>query len=259
MAPLTYILRIFRGTPGHQYWEEFELKIEPMANVVSGLLEIQRHPVTREGKRTTPISYESGCLEEVCGSCSVLVNGRPRQACTALIANYLEQTHSRTITVAPLTKFPLIRDLVVDRSVMFDNLIKVHGWIDAGTTHDKGPGPTIDPAVQEERYALSTCMTCGCCSESCPQVNSHSAFMGPAPISQVRYLDDHPTGKLQEGKRLGALLQEGGIADCGNAQNCVQVCPKHIPLTESIALMGRSATRQSMRDLFSLPDAKGSQ
>lgn len=252
----TFVLRIFRGVPGAQYWEEFELALEPMANVISGLLDIQRNPVNRKGETTTPISYESGCLEEVCGSCTMLVNGRPRQGCTALIARYIEETGSNVITVAPMTSFPLVRDLVVDRSSMFNSLIKIQGWVDAGTTHDRGPGPAIDPAIQEERYVLSTCMTCGCCSEGCPQVNSHSSFMGPAPISQVRYFDDHPIGKLQEGKRLRALLEEGGVADCSNAQNCVQVCPKKIPLTESIALMGRAANRQAARDFFSLPDAR---
>jgi succinate dehydrogenase / fumarate reductase iron-sulfur subunit len=255
----TYVLRIFRGTPGNQYWEEFELPLEPMASVVSGLLDIQRHPVNREGKATSPVSYESGCLEEVCGSCSFLINGRPRQGCTALIARYIEQTGSNVLTVAPLTSFPLIRDLVVNRTSMFDSLIKIEGWVDAGTAHDQGFGPPVDPSIQEQRYILSTCMSCGCCSEGCPQVNSHSPFIGPAPISQVRYFNDHPIGKLQEGKRLRDLLEEGGIADCSNAQNCVQVCPKKIPLTESIALMGRAANRQAARDFFSLPDARQNQ
>jgi succinate dehydrogenase / fumarate reductase, iron-sulfur subunit len=254
----TFILRIYRGHPGKQFWEEFELSLEPMATVVSGLLEIQRNPVTREGRQTTPVSYESGCLEEVCGSCSFLINGRPRQGCTALVSRYIQETGSNQIIVAPLTSFPLIRDLVVDRSAMFKSLMDVHGWVDAGTAHDRGPGPEINPAVQEERYVLATCMTCGCCSEGCPQVNSHSPFMGPAPISQVRYLNDHPTGKLQAPQRLRSLLEEGGIADCSNAQNCVQVCPKKIPLTESLTLMGRAANRQAFKDVFSLPDASQS-
>ena len=80
----TYILRIFRGHPGHQYWEEFELDWLPSANVISSLMDIQRRPVNRQGEKVTPIVWESGCLEEVCGSCSMLINGYPRQACTAI-------------------------------------------------------------------------------------------------------------------------------------------------------------------------------
>ena len=75
-----YILRILRGTAQSQYWEEFELALEPQANVISSLMEIQKNPINREGKRTAPVAWEQGCLEEVCGSCSMLVNGKPRQA-----------------------------------------------------------------------------------------------------------------------------------------------------------------------------------
>jgi len=80
-----FVLKIYRGIPGNQYWEEFELKVYPGINVISALMDIQKHPVNREGKKTTPVAWEQGCLEEVCGSCSMLVNGKPRQSCTALI------------------------------------------------------------------------------------------------------------------------------------------------------------------------------
>jgi len=250
----TYILKIFRGHPGEQYWEEFELELVPMANVISSLMEIQKNPINRAGKKVEPVVWESGCLEEVCGSCSMLVNGYPRQACTALIKNIIKQTGSSTITLAPFTKFPLIRDLIVDRSVMFENLKKVHAWIDVDGTHDRGPGPKISPEKQEIMYSLSTCMTCGCCSESCPQINTHSKFVGPAIFSQVRLFNANPVGQTQKAGRLRPLMEEGGIGDCGNAQNCVKVCPKGVPLTDSIAEMGRSVFKQAIEDLFSFPD-----
>jgi succinate dehydrogenase / fumarate reductase iron-sulfur subunit len=162
---------------------------------------------------------------------------------------------ARTVTLAPMTKFPLIRDLVVNRKAMFDNLKKVSAWVETDGAYERGFGPKVDPKVQEVRYVLSTCMTCGCCSEACPQVNEHSKFMGPAPISQVRLFNADPTGKQQADQRLRVLMQEGGVSDCGNAQNCAKVCPKKIPLTESIAVMGREVTKQALRDLFSTPDA----
>src|SRR5215203_6089647 len=110
----TYVLRIFRGHPGHQYWEEFELEMTPFANVISSLMEIQRSPINRKGEKVTPVVWESGCLEEVCGSCSMLINGYPRQACTALIENIIQTTGDTTIRLAPFTKFPLVRDLIID-------------------------------------------------------------------------------------------------------------------------------------------------
>ena len=71
--------------PGRQYWKEFELDLEPMANVISALMEIQKNPINKKREKVEPVVWEQGCLEEVCGSCSMLINGRPRQACTALI------------------------------------------------------------------------------------------------------------------------------------------------------------------------------
>ncbi len=250
----TYTLKIFRGVPGNQYYEEFELPRQSNANVISALMDIQKNPINKQGCKTTPVVWEQGCLEEVCGSCSMLVNGIPRQSCTALIEPYIKKTKSTTITLAPFTKFPLIRDLYVDRTRMFDSLKKVKAWIEVDGTYDIGMAPKMSPAVQEALYVLSTCMTCGCCSESCPQTNNKSKFIGPAAISQARLFNSNPTGKFTKSKRLRPLLEDGGIADCGNAQNCVKVCPKGIPLTESISLIGREATKQALKDVFSLPD-----
>lgn len=250
----TYILKVYRGEPGHQYWEEFELKLVPYANVISSLMAIQADPVNVAGERVAPVVWESGCLEEVCGSCSMLINGFPRQACTALIERLIEESGSRTIRLAPFTKFPLVRDLMVDRSRMFENLKKVHAWIDVDKTYDVGPGPKISPEKQQVMYSLATCMTCGCCSEACPQVNNHSKYIGPAAVSQVRLFNANPVGYTQRAARLRPMLEEGGIADCGNNQNCVRVCPKNIPLTDSIAAISRDALLQATRDLFSFPE-----
>ena len=251
---MKYTLKIYRGTPSKQYWEEFELELRPGENVISALMEIQKNPLNKQGKKVTPVVWEQGCLEEVCGSCSMLINGFPRQACTALIENYLRATKKSVITLAPFSKFPLVRDLIVDRTAMFENLKQVHGWIDTEGSHEAGFGPQISQAKQEVMYALSTCMTCGCCLEGCPQVNKRSKFIGPAAISQARLFNAHPTGKLQRHDRLRPMMGEGGISECGNAQNCVEVCPKNIPLTDSIAVIGRDVTLQAFRDLFSFQD-----
>ncbi len=250
----SFILRIYRGNPGHQYWEEFELPIIPRSNVISALMEIQKRPINRQGCKVEPVVWEGGCLEEVCGSCSMLVNGKPRQACTALIEPILRETRSDTITLAPFTKFPLVRDLFIDRSSMFENLKKVSAWIDVDSSYNKGPGPKISQQKQEIMYSLSTCMTCGCCVEACPQMNNKSKFVGPQIISQVRLFNDNPIGVLQKAKRLDPMLEEGGISDCGNAQNCQKVCPKDIPLLDSIAAISRDATLHALNKLFSLPD-----
>ena len=209
------------------YWEEFEIPYRSGHNVISALMAIRETPVTTDGRTVEPVLWEANCMEEVCGACSMLVNGKARQACSALVDD-LEQP----ITLEPMTKFPTVRDLMVDRSVMFDNLRKVRAWIDLDGSWDIHTGaPRISPQEWELNYAFSRCMTCGCCMEACPQFGPGFEFVGPAPLGQVRLMNAHPTGRYFREERLHTIMGNGGISDCGNAQNCVEVCPKEIPLT----------------------------
>lgn len=226
-------------------WEEFDVPRQPMMNVISLLLEIQKRPVTASGRPTTPVVWESHCLEEVCGACTMVMNGRVGQACSALVHKL-----SEPISLEPMTKFPVVRDLMVDRKRMFEDLKKIKGWVPIQGTYDLGPGPRMSPVEQEAAYALSRCMTCGCCLEVCPQITPRSEFIGPAAISQARLFNVHPTGKSNAAERLEALMEPGGISDCGNAQNCVRICPKEIPLTTSIGEMGRQVSIHALKSLL---------
>jgi len=226
-------------------WEEFSLPYRSDMNVISCLMEIQRNPVTKQGGRTTPVVWDCSCLEEVCGACTMLVNGTARQSCTALVDQL-----SQPIRLEPMSKFPLIRDLSVDRQKMFDSLIHIKAWIPIDGTYPLGPGPKLSAAEQQMAYPYSQCMTCGCCMEACPQFNDRSDFIGPAPIGQVRLFNLHPTGKMNAEERIHSVMGAGGISECGNAQNCVEVCPKSVPLTDAIAEVGRQATVQMFKDLF---------
>lgn len=228
--------------------ECFAVEYEPGMNMTTVLQRIAARPTTVDGEPTTPVAYDACCLEEVCGACSMVINGRVRQACTALVDVLLEARPD--ITLAPMTKFPVKRDLVVDRSRMFESLKRVRAWISADGYFDRGPGPRISQEEQEETYPLTTCMSCGCCVEACPQIHEHSAFIGPAAISQAVLFNEHPVGRYEADKRMEVLTGPGGIADCGNAQNCVKVCPKGIPLTRSIAKAGRQATAYAFRRFF---------
>jgi succinate dehydrogenase / fumarate reductase iron-sulfur subunit len=225
-------------------WEEFEIAWHPQMNIISALMEIQRNPQKADGTKTAPVVWESSCLEEVCGACTMLVNGKVRQACSTLIDQIARD--GEPITLAPMTKFPLVRDLVVDRSRMFNDLKNVKAWIHLDGSHELGPGPRQSQENQETAYPLSRCMTCGCCLEACPQVNDHSSFIGPAALNQVRLFNLHPSGKMHASERLEAVMGEGGVQDCGKAQNCVEVCPKEIPLVDSIADVSRQTTKHML-------------
>jgi succinate dehydrogenase / fumarate reductase iron-sulfur subunit len=237
--------------PSTRRWEEFAVPWHPQMNVISALMEIQKNPVTADGTKVAPVVWESSCLEEVCGACTMIVNGRVRQSCTALIDRIAVE--GKPITLEPMTKFPLVRDLIVDRSQMFEDLKKVKAWIALDGSHELGPGPRQSQENQEEAYPLSRCMTCGCCLEACPQITSKDprrarggGFVGPAAINQVRLFNIHPSGRLHAAERLETVMDEDGVAGCGKAQNCVEVCPKEIPLVDSIGEVARGATKHML-------------
>ncbi|ALA54418.1 succinate dehydrogenase iron-sulfur subunit [Shouchella clausii] len=233
------------GPDSGSYEEEFAIPYRQNLNVISCLMEIRRNPVNVKGEKTTPVTWDMNCLEEVCGACSMVINGKPQQSCTALV-DKLEQP----IRLEPMRTFPVVRDLVVDRSRMFDSLKKVKAWIPIDGTYDLGPGPRMPEKRRQWAYELSKCMTCGVCLESCPNVNSKSEFIGPAALSQVRLFNAHPTGEMNKEERLATIMTDGGLANCGNSQNCVQACPKGIPLTTSIAALNRATALQSFKNFF---------
>lgn len=230
-------------------WEVFDVLYEAGMNMTTVLQRIAADPVTADHQTTTPVAYDACCLEEVCGACSMLINGRVRQACSALIDPLLAES-AEEIEMKPMTKFAVVRDLLVDRRRMFQSLKKVKAWVRVDGYHDLGSGPKMTAHGQEEAYPLSRCMTCGCCVEACPQFNDGSDFIGPAAISQAILFNTHPTGSVDRDDRLAVLADVGGIADCGNSQNCVKVCPKDIPLTDSIAKAGRDTTLYKIRQWF---------
>jgi succinate dehydrogenase / fumarate reductase, iron-sulfur subunit len=227
------------------YWEEFDLRPRPGMNIIIALMDIAANSVDRFGKITTPITYESNCLEEVCGSCAMLINGKAAMACTSLVRNL-----KQPVQLEPLSRFPVVRDLAVDRSVLFENLKRMKAWVPVDGTYDLGPGPRISPKQQEEMYPLSRCISCCLCMEVCPQVTPATGFVGAAVISQVRLFNEHPTGKAIKSERLHAMMGDGGIHECSYAQNCVRICPKDIPLTTSISNIYGQVVRQALLDFF---------
>jgi len=225
--------------------ETFEIPYRPGMNITSLLGEIALNPVDVTGKATTPVTYDSNCLEEICGSCAMLINGKARMACSALV-DKLEQP----IRLAPLSKFPIVRDLSVDRSVLFENLKKIKAWVPIDGTYDLGAGPRQFPQVQEQRYPLSNCISCCCCMEVCPQFNDVTNFVGAATIAQTKLFNLDPAGAVLAEERLRALSGDGGIQECSFAQNCVMTCPKELPLTEAISDMERDVFVQQVKDFF---------
>jgi succinate dehydrogenase / fumarate reductase iron-sulfur subunit len=268
-----FAVRVLRqDQPGlASYWQSFCLEHEPEMNVTTVLQRIAAFSRTASGERVAPVAYDANCLEEVCGSCTMLINGRVRQACSALVDRLLAD-RAEGIELRPMSKFPVIRDLVVDRRRIFRALKKLHCWIPVDGYHDAGPGPRQSQDQQQQAYPLSECMSCGCCLEACPQYAKvelekqptetqeqfcarqdaafDNAFIGAHAMSQVVLINSHPTGQMSAGKHIDALIAPGGIQNCGKAANCQAVCPKGIPLMNSWARAGRAATIHVLKNFF---------
>jgi len=269
----SFEVRVLRqDAPGERSrWERHRVTYERDMNVISALQKIAAQAETVDGQPVAPVCWDSNCLEEVCGACTMLINGRTRQACTALVDKLMEDRPGE-IELKPMSKFPVIRDLVVDRTRLFRALTKVKAWVPVDGYLDRGQGPLRSMEEQQQSYPLSECMSCGCCLEACPQYTKiestqdesesdedfsarksatyDSAFVGAHAISQAVLFNTNPIGKFIAGERLDALTGPGGIQMCGNAQNCVAVCPKEIPLTTSIARAGRSTTLHVLKKWF---------
>ncbi|HEX6964125.1 MAG TPA: succinate dehydrogenase iron-sulfur subunit [Lacipirellula sp.] len=269
----SFEVRILRqATPAEPgYWETFRLPYEPELNVTSVLQRIAAHPVTTDDKQVAPVAYDANCLEEVCGSCTMLINGRVRQACSALVDRLLADRPG-TIELQPMSKFPVVRDLVVRRERLFRALEKLRCWIEVDDYIDRGPGPRQSPQNQQQAYPLSECMSCGCCLEACPQYSKielspepgesapdfearqqaefDAHFIGAHANSQVVLMNSNPIGRMTARQRLEALIAPGGIQHCGKAANCQAVCPKKIPLMTSWARAGRAVTLHTLKKVF---------
>ena len=272
-GPRTFEVRILRqdAPGGSSYWERHTLQHVPDMNVISVLQTIAAQAKTTDGRDVSPVAWESNCLEEVCGACTMLVNGRTRQACSALVDRLLEE-NPEGIELRPMSKFPVMRDLVVNRSRVFYSLSKMKAWNPVDDYANRGGGPKQTQKKQEQAYPLSECMSCGCCLEACPQylkieltqrsgesdadfaareaAEFNKGFVGAHAISQTMLFNDNPLGAPLADERLDTLMGAGGIQVCGNAQNCVAVCPKEIPLTTSIARAGRATTKRTFTKWF---------
>lgn len=270
--PRTFDVVVLRQDTPQQpsYWERHTVEYEQNMNCISVLQKIAAKAETSDSRKVAPVAWDCNCLEEVCGACTMVINGHVRQACTALVDRLLE--HRPEIELRPMTKFPIVRDLIVDRSRMFETMKKIRAWIPVDSYYDLGAGPRQSQENQQLAYVLSRCMTCGCCLEACPQYLKievvrrdgetdeeyerrekeafNREFIGPFSLALIDLFNTNPVGKMNSEERLDSLVAEGGVQICGNAQNCVKVCPKEIPITTSIARLGRVGTWHTLKKWF---------
>jgi succinate dehydrogenase / fumarate reductase iron-sulfur subunit len=219
------------------YWEIFDVEVKKGYTVINVLEAIQKSPINAAGKAITPVALECNCLEEVCGACAMLINGKPQMACGAFVENVCK--NDVPLILEPLSIFPVVRDLVVDRARIYETYRRWGVYVDP----DDKPDERVSVAGWGEAYASMQCMSCGCCAEACPNVGMNSRFMGAIGISLCKVLLE--TGRMRD---IGALTHEGGVAECSGHSLCAAACPKNIDLPGAFA----SVNRVILKSLFNL-------
>ena len=196
------------------------------------MLDILNEDLIRKNER--PIEFDSDCREGICGTCSLVINGvahGPKQSiCTCqLHMRYFKDGDTITIEPFRARPFPIIRDLVIDRSA-FDRIMQAGGFITVRT----GSAPEANMIPISKEYAekamdAAACIGCGACVAACP--NASASLFVSAKISQFAYL---PQGKAEAKRRalnMIAQMDKEGFGSCSNHGECEAVCPKNIPIT----------------------------
>lgn len=232
---------------GRAYWHDFDVVWCESMTLTQALLEIQKKPVTIDAKAVAPIVWESQCHEGLCGACTILVNGKATLACTTLVESLPEP-----IRLQPLSKFPVLRDLCVDRARTSLENTHVTDWIpvDQIAPPPDGARIPVDVVSLSWQKKWSACIDCGACVEACPNYNAISPYLGPAAVVRAEKFNSHATGKQLKSERIQTLMGKTGIAGCDNTQNCVRVCPQDIPITTAIAKVKRDIAWQTLKNFF---------
>ena len=189
------------------------------------------------------LQFDFACRSAVCGSCGMLVNGRPALACRTLTARLPVR-----IRLHPLPVFEIVGDLSVDTGRWFRAMAEhVQSWV-----HERAP---FDPQAAEERmdddvaraiYEGERCIECGCCVAACGSANINADFLGAAGLNRIaRFLLD-PRDTRDDGHWFEVLASEQGVFGCLGLAACEDVCPKRLPLTEVFAFLRRRLLGQAL-------------
>ncbi|MCE7874716.1 succinate dehydrogenase/fumarate reductase iron-sulfur subunit [bacterium CPR1] len=188
-----------------------------------------------------PVAFDSDCREGICGTCGLVIDGvahGPRRGCTTCELRMRHYKSGDSITIEPFRAagFPIVKDLVVDRSA-FDRIIQAGGYVAANTgSAPDGNALPVGKEIAEQAMDVAACIGCGACVAACP--NASASLFTSAKVSQMALL---PQGDAERKKRVLSMvtqMDEEGFGDCSNHGECEAVCPKSISIL-SIARMRR--------------------
>ena len=195
------------------------------------MLDVLNERLVEEGKE--PVAFDHDCREGICGMCSMVINGRPHGPMRGTTTCQLHMRHFKSgesITIEPwrAKAFPVIKDLVVDRS-SFDRIIQSGGYVSVNTgSAPDGNAIPIPKSVAEEAFDAAACIGCGACVASCK--NASASLFVSAKISQLALLPQGQPEREERAKKMVSKMDEEGFGHCTNTGACEAECPKEISL-----------------------------
>lgn len=212
------------------------------------MLDVLNEQLINEGK--DPVEFDHDCREGICGSCSLMINGEPHgpdRLVTTCQLHMRKFNDGDTIYIEPFraTAFPVIKDLIVDRSA-FDRIQQAGGYISvntSGNTVDANATP-IEKDMADDSFYAATCIGCGACVAACK--NASAMLFTSAKVSQFALL---PQGRVEATERVKNMVRQmdlEGFGNCTNTGACEVECPKGISL-ENIARMNREYLKASLK------------
>lgn len=188
-----------------------------------------------------PVEFDSDCREGICGSCGCVINGQPHGPEMGVATCQLYMRHFKdgdTIAIEPwrAKAFPLVRDLVVDRSA-FDRIISAGGYVSVKSgSHADANAILIPKHVADQAMDMAACIGCGACAAACP--NASAALFTAAKITHLGLLPQGDAEKFRRVQRMVDQMDEEGFGNCSNIGECRSACPKEISI-DAIAQMRR--------------------
>ena len=195
------------------------------------MLDVLNERLVEEGKE--PVAFDHDCREGICGMCSMVINGRPHGPMRGTTTCQLHMRHFKngeSITIEPwrAKAFPVIKDLVVDRS-SFDRIIQSGGYVSVNTgSAPDGNAIPIPKSVAERAFDAAACIGCGACVASCK--NASASLFVSAKISQLALLPQGQPEREERAKKMVSKMDEEGFGHCTNTGACEAECPKEISL-----------------------------
>jgi fumarate reductase iron-sulfur subunit len=189
------------------------------------------------------LQFDFVCRAGICGSCGMMVNGRPTLACRTLTRNV-----GPVITLAPMPGFKLIGDLSVDTGTWMREMSeRLETWV-----HMKDPDVDLrrieermEPELAEQIYLLDRCIECGCCVSACGTARMRPDFVGAVGLNKIARFRLDPRDTRTDADYYDLIGDDNGVFGCMSLVACHDVCPKDLPLQTQIAFIRRKMTRQA--------------